>query len=309
MKSILMLIACGVIWGSQYVFNAVAIGEIDVIWIAAFRSGIGALFLILVCYMLKLKRSPGNWPLIILIGLLEATLPFLLVAWGQQTTPSAFAAVITGTNPLITLLLAPVVLAGTRMTLKAVVCSLIGFSGLLYLFWPQLQHQGLTDFSGSIAILIAAASFALSLLLVKRLQNLHPIVLARDVIAVSAIQLIPMALIWGTMPTVMPSTASIGSVLYLGVFCGGLVYVLFMTLIMNKGPTFASFSNYLVPTVGVLLSMLVADTGLDNRIFISLLIIISSIYLYQLDFSFAGKSTSPKLQEKNNVTSQRNRPY
>lgn len=298
MKSILILIACGIIWGSQYVFNAVALGEIDVMWIAALRSGIGALFLILICYMLKLKRSPGNWPLITLIGLLEATLPFLLVAWGQQTTPSAYAAVITGTNPLITLLLAPLVLSGTRMTLKAVVCSLIGFAALLYLFWPQLQNQGLTDFSGSIAIFIAAASFALSLLLVKRLQHLHPIVLARDVIVISAVQLIPMALIWGKMPTVMPSAASIGSLLYLGVFCGGLVYVLFMTLIMDKGPTFASFSNYLVPTVGVLLSMLVADTGLDNRIFISLLIIISSIYLYQLDFPFAGKSTSSKLQDQ-----------
>ncbi|WDD98797.1 DMT family transporter [Thalassomonas actiniarum] len=290
MKSLFILIACGFIWGSQYIFNAAALAEVDALWIAASRSTIGAIFLIVVCRLLKLERSPGNWPLIALIGLLEATVPFLLVAWGQQTTPPAFAAVITGTNPLITLLLAPLVLAGTRMTAKAVVCSLIGFGGLLYLFWPQLQQQGLTEFAGSFAILFAAASFALSLLLVKRLEHLHPIVLARDVIAVSALQLIPMALIWGTVPVEMPSLTSVGSVLYLGVFCGGLVYVLFMTLIMDKGPTFASFSNYLVPTVGVLLSMLVTDVALDNRIFISLLIIIGSIYLYQLDFSFNSKS-------------------
>ena len=296
MKNIFLLIGCGLIWGSQYIFNEISLKEIDAIWIAALRSTIGAIFLISICFLLKLKRAPGHWRLIVLIGLFEATLPFLLVVWGQQTTPAAYAAIITGTNPLITLLLAPLVLAGTKLTIKAMLCSLVGFGGLLYLFWPQLQHQELTTFIGSGAILFAPASFALSLLLVKRLEHLHPIVLARDVIAISAIQLLPIAFIWGTTPTELPSINSIGSILYLGIFCGGIVYVMFMSLIMNKGPAFAAFSNYLVPTVGVLLSIIVTDTAIDHRIFISLLIILGSIYLYQLDLRLANKITVNKLQ-------------
>jgi len=289
MKSIFILFACGLIWGSQYIVNEIALVELDAFWIAALRSTIGAIFLITVCKGLKLQRTPGNWPLITMIGLLEATLPFLLVAWGQQTTPSSYAAVITGTNPLLTILLAPLVLSATKLTGKAVVCSLIGFSGLLYLFWPQLKNELLTDSIGLLAIFFAAASFALSMLLVKRLIHLHPIVLARDVICISAIQLIPMALLWGSIPENLPETSSMTAILYLGIFCGGIVYVLFMGLIMDKGPTFASFSNYLVPTVGVILAIIFTDVVYDSRVLISLIIVVLSIYIYQIDFNFVFK--------------------
>ena len=48
----------------------------------------------------------------------------------------------------------------------------------------------------------------------------------------------------------------VGAVAMLGIFCTGLVYFLYMALIQKAGPTFASFSNYLVPLFqGLLLPM------------------------------------------------------
>ncbi|MFC3034411.1 DMT family transporter [Pseudoalteromonas fenneropenaei] len=290
MKYIVMLIACGILWGSQYVVNAIALESLSAIWIAALRSSIGAIVLIFACLALGLKREKGHWPLLFVIGLLEATLPFLLVAWGQQTTAASHAAVITGMNPLLTILLAPFFLVNARLDAKAVLCGIVGFISLLYLFYPQLQVQEVTEFYGASAIFIAALSFALSLILVKRLQHLHPIVVARDVIVLSALQLLPIALFTSDLSLADMSARSAYASLYLGVFCGGVVYILFMQLIMSKGPEFASFSNYLVPTVGVILSFLVQGDEVTSRTFISLAGIIGAIFLFQY---WSNKSKSP----------------
>lgn len=281
MKYIVMLVACGFLWGSQYIFNAIALESMPALWIAALRSTIGALVLIVACYFLGLKREPGHWRLLFVIGLLEATLPFLLVAWGQQTTAASHAAVITGMNPLLTILLAPLLLKDSDFSVKGILCGLIGFAGLLYLFLPQLQAQSASQFVGAAAIFIAALSFALSLILVKKLEHLHPVVVARDVIALSALQLLPLAILFADLNVTQISVDALLASGYLGVFCGGVVYILFMQLIMSKGPAFASFSNYLVPTVGVLLSYLVTDQAFDSRILVSLVIIMFAIFVYQ----------------------------
>ncbi|QTL36137.1 DMT family transporter [Pseudoalteromonas viridis] len=290
MKSIMMLIACGLLWGSQYIFNAIALESIPALWIAALRAGIGALVLIVACYFLGLKREPGHWRLLFVIGLLEATLPFLLVAWGQQTTAAAHAAVITGMNPLLTILLAPLLLKDSEFSAKGVVCGLIGFAGLLYLFLPQLQTQSTSQFVGAAAIFIAALSFALSLILVRKLAHLHPVVVARDVIAISAVQLLPLAVLFSPLDVAQFKPEAVLASVYLGVFCGGVVYILFMQLIMSKGPAFASFSNYLVPTLGVLLSYLISDQVFDSRLPVSLGIIMCAIFVYQ----YQGKRDNKK---------------
>ncbi|MGT3813533.1 hypothetical protein ACVTEH_15040 [Vibrio cholerae] len=50
---------------------------------------------------------------------------------------------------------------------------------------------------------------------------------------------------------------------------------------MSKGPTYASLSNYLVPTVGVLLSVLAQGGAVDNRTLLSLAGILGAILLFQ----------------------------
>ncbi|KGK17355.1 DMT family transporter [Vibrio navarrensis] len=281
MKYLIMLIMCGILWGSQYEFNRLALESMPAIWIAALRSSFGALILIAACYWLKLKRTSGHWPMLFVIATLEATLPFLLVAWGQQSTPSSHAAVITGMNPLLTILLAPLFLRHARLEAKSLLCGLLGFASLLYLFYPQLHTPDGHIFYGAVAIFIAALSFALSLILVKKLDNLHPIVVARDVIVLSALQLLPIALLSSELTLSHISMSSALSSLYLGIFCGGVVYILFMQLIMSKGPAFASLSNYLVPTVGVILAAIAQGGTIDSRTLLSLAGILSAILLFQ----------------------------
>ena len=278
-----MLIACGFIWGSQYVVNTFALIHFSPLWIAFFRSGIGAVFLTCLCYYKNYKReSSYSWRILLLIALLEVTLPLLLVSWGQQTTHAAFAAIITGTIPLCTILLAPIMLQNEHLTLPKITGVLLGLMSLLYLYWPQLIQNNIKAFWGPLAILISAFCFAPCMIIIRGLGKINPIVLSRDMLLVATFQL--MIILLCTHPE-LPANISlslIAPIIYLGIFCGGIVYILFMWLIVNKGPAFASFSNYIVPAVGVFLSGILSNSPLDSRIIVSLSGIFLSLFICQM---------------------------
>ncbi|AHB99042.1 hypothetical protein [Francisella orientalis] len=67
--------------------------------IAFARSFIGCLILCFVCYFLGLKSKSfkKDFAIYSLIAFLEATMPFMLIPWGQKFTSPSITAILTGT--------------------------------------------------------------------------------------------------------------------------------------------------------------------------------------------------------------------
>ncbi|MGL5293690.1 MAG: EamA family transporter, partial [Aeromonas sp.] len=79
----------------------------------------------------------------------------------------------------------------------------------------------------------------------------------------------------------MPSSNALSAIAVLGVLCTGLVYFLYMALIQTAGPTFASFSNYLVPLFGVVLGALFLGEQIHATTGLALSLILGSVALNQ----------------------------
>ncbi|WP_249662443.1 EamA family transporter, partial [Lysinibacillus fusiformis] len=62
------------------------------------------------------------------------------------------------------------------------------------------------------------------------------------------------------------------SIVILGIFHAGIVYMLYNLLIKSEGALLASFSNYIVPVVGVLLGYLILKEMLLIKHFIGICI-------------------------------------
>nr|WP_245806581.1 DMT family transporter [Francisella halioticida] len=75
------------------------------------------------------------------------------------------------------------------------------------------------------------------------------------------------------------SILSLFSLLYLGVFCAGIVYFLYASLIKLTGPVFTSFTNYLVPLFGVVFGILINHNPSNFTIWIALVIILFAVSL------------------------------
>ena len=287
-KNYTSLFLIGVLWGSQFLFQQMAVSSLPPVWVGAGRSIVAFLGLLTICQLAGVKSENTPWKQYHLIGFLEATVPFVLVAWGQQFLDTAIAAILMGTIPFFTVILAPLVIKGVRITFAGLGSVLLGFAGLVMLFYPELiSGSGETNMLAAAAVVFASACFAVALLLLKRFGgNEHPLAVARNVLGCASLQIIVVALVSSPITELTPSLTSLGAITYLGIMCGAVVYFLYMMLIRDAGPVFASMNNYLVPLIGVLLGATFNGEALSTTTWVALAIILAAVAFNQL---FSGK--------------------
>ncbi len=282
-----MLCLLSLIWGSQFVFNDLALKDFTFLWIATLRAGIGALTLIVILFLFPLqknteKRPPSYYlPLIILIGALDATIPFSLLTWGQQQVNSSIAAILIGTVPIFTAVFASIFLKKENLHIGTVLAIIFGFCGIITLVAPELHGALATiyrDMLGELAILGGAISFAASLTLM-RLLPVHPLRAARDILIAGTLELTIITLIFEKSLPHFLHTSSIFALLSIGILGTGVVYVFFVVLVQKAGSTFASFGNYLVPLVGVLFGTVFLHIPVTKNQIIALSLIIIGLLL------------------------------
>lgn len=131
------------------------------------------------------------------------------------------------------------------------------------------------------AILLATTSFALALLLLsKSCFHDNPIIVSRNILIASTIQLcFLLAIFRPNYASIDSSVFALSSLVYLGIFCAGIVYFLYASLIKLAGPVFTSFTNYLVPLFGVIFGILINHDPSNITVWISLIIILSAVSL------------------------------
>ncbi|WP_150466883.1 DMT family transporter [Francisella sp. SYW-9] len=280
-RNYILLLSIGVIWGSQFIFQQIAVENIPPVWIGFSRSFIGFITLFVICKYMGL-RGGRSWFIFGVIGFLEATVPFVLIPWGQQYVDSSITAILIATVPFFATILAPFILKESNLNIFKLLSVAIGFVGLIVLFFPDLFSVAF-NFWGVLAIIVAAASFACSLLFIRKFGgSLHPVVLARNILAMSSIQLFIVGLFFSRGVYIGFSLPSIGAVIFLGVMCAGVVYFLFMKLIHDAGPIFASLTNYLVPAIGVFIGAIIAHEDISINTWVALVIIFIALVVNQI---------------------------
>ncbi|MBM3857035.1 MAG: DMT family transporter [Verrucomicrobia bacterium] len=293
----LLLFGAGFIWGSQYILTKFALVSFSTTTIAGGRIGIGALLL---TFLLKTGIEPleqsktffwKSLPDFLLIGLLEATLPCVLIAWAQLRLASSVTAVLIGTVPLFATILEALFVPGSTISLKKGSGIFLGFVGVTVLIAPNFHEASLSPTHGSsvvlpvLAGLISALCFALAMLLIKiRLDTrFGPIRSAQGILTGAAITILPWAC-WISKPWKItafhPTCSAVIALIALGIFCGGLVYTLFIVLINRAGPSFASTCNYLVPPTGAFLGIAFCGEKLTSPLLYSLVLILFSLWLF-----------------------------
>ncbi|MDP1421863.1 DMT family transporter [Peribacillus simplex] len=157
-----------------------------------------------------------------------------------------------------------------------IVSIVLGFLGIVILSWPT---QGIMNVSGNILgnvlLILAAISFALSLM--EKLEDGSPVVHMRNVLWIASIVLIPLALLFEKPLQMDINHTQIFSIIILGMFHAGIVYMLYNLLIQREGALFASFSNYNVPVIGVTLGYVVLKEPLFSQHKIGMLIILFAL--------------------------------
>ena len=281
-----LLAGIGLIWGSQFVFNELAIRSFPPLSVAAGRILIG--FITLAAIVLLLPKSPlvsseklgrQPWGLYCGIALAEAILPCFLIPWGQQHVDSSIAAILLATVPIFTLVLAPLFVKEEKWSLIAVGSVAVGFIGVLVLVVPSIEGSWVADIVGELAILGGALSFSLSLIMMKHLSGVPPVLAMRNVFMLGAVPLVILALVLDAPWSADFDAESTLALLALGIFCGGIAYVMFITMVNRTGPTFTALTGYLITLVGVLIGIVFLGDRLELHDIIALVLIIGALII------------------------------
>ena len=286
MQNYLSLLTVGLLWGSQFVFIEWSLGDFSAFNIALCRTIVGVLTLSLMITMLSKKGEPLSKKLAgsyFIIALFEATLPFYLIPYGQKNLDASLTAILLGMIPLYTIVISYFMYPQNRPGLNKWSGVVVGFAGLVSLFYPFDVVS--FDTTSVLAVSAGGFCFALALNLIKKLPAADGLVSARNVLIASSLQLFTLGLYVDPVWNIRPHQLSLISVLYLGAVCTGLVYWLYFRLIDLKGPTFASFSNYLVPVTGVLLGVTTLGDDLSLKKLQALFIILAAVFISEINLA------------------------
>ena len=259
----------------------IAIREIGPFTLVMYRAFFASLALLLVIKFRKLGPFPRSYVgVFLIIGLLNAALPFALTAWSIQYISSGMAAILNSTVPLFTLVFAFLFIPEDRFTLLKLLGLLIGFGGVIMLVADKVSETFSIIGLGQIAVLIAALSYASSAVIArKKAVRLEPEWQSFLQMSSAFLFLLPLALLT-EYPLAIPSRPLTWlAALWMGVLGSGLGLMLFFNLLRKIGPTRTVLTSYLFPVVAVILGVLFLNEDIGWKMIIGGIMILGGVIL------------------------------
>jgi drug/metabolite transporter (DMT)-like permease len=283
MKNIYLLILLACCWGPSFLFIKIAVEEVPPMILAGLRIGIGALILniILLTRKERLPMTRDFWKKTLIAGFFAQGLPFTLINWGEQYVDSSLASLLNGLVPLFTIVLAQIMLTDERMTVNKLKGVLLGFSGLLFLIYPNIKSGLSGSLLGILAITAAAISYGIGLVYIRKnligIPSFHAP--AAQLLSVM-IYLLPISLM--VSPDFQITNVSwpvIGAIAILGLFGTAIAFILYFKLIQQSSASYASMVTYLMPVIGVILGITFLNESLTPWMIGGAFCILAGIYI------------------------------
>jgi drug/metabolite transporter (DMT)-like permease len=242
------------------------------------------------------ERGADEWAYLAGMAVLANIAPYLLFSWSEQRISSRLAGVLSGTTPLLTLLLARA-LGVARLTLPRVLGLVLGLCGVVLLAAPWHDGPRAVSLAGILAALGAATCYAGSYVYARRLltnRGTEPLVLSAAQLTAGVLLLGAVTPWIGRQPVTLTGTVAL-SVMALGVLSTGVAYVLNYRLIQDDGPTVASMTNYLTPVVAVVLGVAFVDERLSWNLVVGTALVLFGVWIAQRNPDERWAAPSDKL--------------
>ncbi len=282
----LIFLALGFMWGSSYLFIKLAVDDFGTFTLVALRLVVGAILLWTVVRLAgqALPRERRVYGHLVVMAILNITIPFLLITWAEQSVESSLAAILTSPVPLFAIVLSSIFLYDEPMRVNGVVGLIVGFIGVVIITSRGLTGEG-SSIAGEIALLGAAFSYACGAVYSRRnVRGLAPMIPAVFQVTFAALITGVVALLVEHPWTAQPNAEAIFAILWLGILGSGLAYLCVFRLFAHWGATRTTLVAYLIPPVGIALGYLVLQEPVDARLLIGTAFVIAGVGLVNSRF-------------------------
>jgi len=256
---------------------------------AGFALGVAARMVIglaALIVLLRVMKIGFPWHLrarrIYLIGGLSLYAAMSLVYWAAQNIPSGWISVVFGLSPIITSVLARLILKDSTLTAMRLFGMTLGFLGLLLVFVEGISISAMAML-GIAATVASAFTQSLGAVLLKQQQpRQHPIAITAGSIAV-ALPLFIMNVLM-TSGIELPDQISLRSMLaisYLGLVGSALGFPLYFYLLKNMNPERVAIITLITPVTALLLGAGLNDELISDKVWTGTGLIITGLTIYE----------------------------
>jgi drug/metabolite transporter (DMT)-like permease len=279
-----LLAALSAVWGGSYLLIKYGLEDFEPAVIVWIRLVLAALVLYAVMALrnggvevraahAELRARPWR---ALLLGTVAIALPFNLITFGELEVPSGLTAVLIAPASLFVAAFAPLIDPSEKVPPSALGGMILGLAGVALCVGVESVHS-VWAFLGALAMVGAAACYALSSFVVKRYKGLTSVTTSFISIVVGVVLTFPAAVL--TAPTHTPGLRSTLAMLALGIVGTALAFVIFYKLIAETGAGRASLVSYLAPGVALLYGAVLLDEEITAAAIVGLGLILGGVAL------------------------------
>ena len=245
-----LLLTLSALWGASYLFIKVGVRDLAPTVLVELRLLLAAAVLVGFLWLreggpraraaLRAAAGPG-----IVLGLVNASIPFVLIAWGERHVDSGVAAVANASVPIFNALLAFRFNRGDAVSGTRLLGVLAGLVGVAVLAGVD-PRGGWWAVAGTLAVVLASLLYAVGGIYgQKRLSRAAGPALATTSILAAAVFTLPFSLV--QLPHHAPGWKSLGSAAALGVLGTGAAQLVLFRMLRLHGAARTSLVTYLLP--------------------------------------------------------------
>ncbi|WYX28627.1 DMT family transporter [Achromobacter denitrificans] len=264
-RNLLDLLLLAAVWGGSFLFMRVAVADFGPVALIELRVGLAALFLLpAALWRGKLPLIARHWKALLMVGVLNAAVPFLLYAYAAQSLGAGFLSVANAVTPVWGAVIGWLWLKD-RLAWTRSLGLMIGVVGIVVLVWDKLNFDDGGTGPAVLAAVSAPIFYGIAANWTKRfLSGVDALANATGSMIGASLVLLPLAIsFWPDTPA--SPQAWIATIL-LAVVCTGAAYIVFFRLIANVGPTGAVSVTFLVPIFGVVWGAWFLDERITSSI-------------------------------------------
>jgi drug/metabolite transporter (DMT)-like permease len=263
-------VVVAVVWGSSFLWIAIAIDDLAAPVVPMGRLAFGALALAALPSARRTIRR-ADVGLFAVLGLVWMAVPFLLYPIAERTVSSSVTGMINGGLPVVTTVVTAF-WTRTRPSALRVVAVAVGFIGIAMVALSSASGAA-ADLPGIALLLAALVCYAVA-------ANLAVPVQRRYGALVSMLWIVLFGLVW-SLPLGIPAMwrsnhtwSAWLSLLVLGAVGTGIAFAVYGTLLLRAGPVRGMIGIFFTPIVGTLLGVAVRSEPLAPLAVVGMFVVI-----------------------------------
>lgn len=279
-------IGLGLIWGLSFLCFKLGVQDMSPTVLVFIRAASGAAALAVIMKVSgrslfggKLRASLVPF---VIMALTNAVIPWIAIAWGEQTITSGLASILNSTTTLWVAIFILWVIPAERPSALNYAGVLIGIAGVVILVLPDVTKHGLSgNLFGALAVVVASMAYAVAALYQRtRMRGWDVYQQSLGQLLAASLLCLPLAL--PSIPHVHLAWLSMGAVLALGAGGSGIAYLLYYYTLNTLGPVRATGVTFIVPITAVFWGVVLLRESLSLPIVAGMIVILFGVVLTNL---------------------------